>query len=161
MTFAFPVTLRLSWSNGTVTAWVRRSPDDAFALLASASLTLPVSTEAGIAVTSHDQSQLATAHVATLALTRQAPAGWNSVDVGAVGVTGSASDTNGVWTIAGAGGDIRGASDAFHYVYRGTTMQMAQIEMRVDNEQNTNVFAKTGLMVRTSLDPGAPTGILD
>ncbi|HXD72677.1 MAG TPA: hypothetical protein VN628_03030, partial [Vicinamibacterales bacterium] len=131
------------------------------ALLASASLTLPVSTEAGIAVTSHDQSQLTTAHIANVALTHQAPAGWNSVDVGAVGVTGNASESNGVWTIAGAGGDIWGASDAFHFVHRGTTIQMEQLEMRVDNEQNTNAFAKTGLMIRTSLDPGAPRGILD
>ncbi len=159
--YGFPADLRLSWSNGAVTALVRRDTEDSFVPIATASLALDSSSEAGLAVTSHDQSQLATAHFEPINLVHQASAGWNSTDVGAVGVSGSASETNGVWTVAGAGGDIWGGADAFHFVYRGTTNQLSTMTVRVDSTQNTNAFAKTGLMVRTSLEPGAPTVILD
>jgi len=157
----YAVNLRLSWSNGMVTAFVRIDSEDNFLPLASAKLSLPPAPEAGVVVTSHDQSQLATAHFYAPTLTRQAAPGWNSVDVGAVGVAGTASESNGVWTVAGAGGDIWGAADAFHYVYRGTTKDLAHMDVRVDNMQNTHAFAKTGLMIRTTLDPASPAIVLD
>ena len=45
---------------------------------------------------------------------------WISTDVGAtsdVGIAGSAVETTGVWAIEGAGRDVWGSADAFHFLY--------------------------------------------
>ena len=39
-------------------------------------------------------------------------------DVGAVGVAGSASYSNGTFTVSGSGDDVWGTADAFHYAYQ-------------------------------------------
>src|SRR6266851_883206 len=96
------------------------------------------------------------AHTSALAQT-----GWNSADIGDVGIAGGDAETNGVWTVQGAGGDIWGAADAFHFVYRPAGTDDMQILARVDDLQNTNPFAKAGVMLRASLYPSAATVILD
>jgi len=68
---------------------------------------------------------------------------------------------NAQWTISGSGADIWSTADAFHFVYRGTTEDMGQLRVRVDDMQNTNVFAKAGIMVRAGLDADDPVVILD
>src|SRR6266481_401048 len=88
---------------------------------------------------------------------------WISTDVGAasdVGIAGSAVETNGVWTIEGAGRDVWGSTDAFHFLYHPVE-GWYQLVVRVDNLQNTNPYAKVGLMLRASLDASAATVILD
>jgi hypothetical protein len=86
---------------------------------------------------------------------------WKSVDVGNVGVAGSASENQSVWNIQGAGGDIWGSADAFHFVYRQQTWDGLRMSVRIDDLQDTNAFAKAGLMWRTSTDPAAAGLILD
>ena len=86
---------------------------------------------------------------------------WTSADIGAVGMSGSAVENKGVWTVQGAGGDVWGADDAFHFVYRPARTDEVQILTRVDDMENTNPFAKAGVMLRASLDPSAATVILD
>jgi hypothetical protein len=70
-------------------------------------------------------------------------------------------ETNGVWTINAAGGDIWGTADAFRYLWRGETGQGPQLNVRIDDLTNTNPFAKAGLMVRQTLDADSPAIILD
>jgi len=86
---------------------------------------------------------------------------WTSTEVGEVGVSGSAVEENGVWTVRGAGGDVWGPADAFHFVSRRVADEQQNIVVRVDDLQNTHPFAKAGLMLRTSLEPGAAMVILD
>jgi len=158
----FPVSLQLSWQNGRISPWIsqdgvhwrRFDPDYSF-------ITMTSTPQAGLAVTSRDQNQLTTAHFTNVNFAAVPPAGWNSVDVGAVGQTGNASETNGVWTVAGAGSDIWGTSDSFHFVYRGTLDTMRTLRVRIDDMQNTHAFAKAGLVVRTGLGADAATVILD
>jgi hypothetical protein len=158
----FPVSLQLNWQNGRISPWISQDGvhwhrfDSDFSFIAMTS-----TPQAGLAVTSRDQNQLTTAHFTKVNFAAFPPAGWNSVDVGAVGQTGSASETNGVWTVAGAGSNIWGTSDSFHYVYRGTLDTMRSLTVRIDDMQNTHAFAKAGLMVRTGLGPDAATVILD
>jgi hypothetical protein len=153
--------VRLTWSNGTVLAW-RAGPSGTFwDLIGTAALVLPASTEAGLIVTSHDQSQLATAHFANVSPVFQPPPVWTSLDVGNVGKPGGASEDNGVWTVSGAGGDIWGTADAFRFLYRTTTENMGFLRVRIDDMQNTHAFAKVGLMVRLGLDPDSPCVIID
>jgi len=90
------------------------------------------------------------------------PSGWQSQDVGSVGVAGSTSCClNGsVITMSGAGADIWGTADAFQFAYRsqnGDDYVMA----RVTSIQNTNQFAKAGVMMRSSTYAGAASVIVD
>jgi hypothetical protein len=161
---ARPVSLRLTWQSNRVLAQVQY--DDEFqtgiyTTIGATYMAMPPTPEAGLAITSHDQTQLTTAHVTGLAAAALPPPGWHSSDIGDVGQAGSAVETNGVWTINGAGGDIWGTADAFRYLWRGETGQGPQLNVRIDDLTNTNPFAKAGLMVRQTLDADSPAIILD
>ena len=82
------------------------------------------------------------------------PTGWSTADVGAVGAPGSASESGGVFTVAGAGADIWGTADAFRFVYTTLTGD-GTIVTRVASEQNVANWTKAGVMMRESLDPGS------
>ncbi|WP_394328398.1 fibronectin type III domain-containing protein [Natrinema salaciae] len=57
-------------------------------------------------------------------------------------------------TVEGGGEDIWNASDEFHYYYGATTGDF-DVAVRVDALENTDAYAKAGLMVRESLDADA------
>jgi len=78
-----------------------------------------------------------------------------------VGTAGFATyeDATGSFFISGAGADIWGTSDAFHAVTR-TLSGDSQLTTRVVSEQNTNAFAKAGLMIGDA-SPDAARVILD
>jgi regulation of enolase protein 1 (concanavalin A-like superfamily)/DNA-directed RNA polymerase subunit RPC12/RpoP len=82
------------------------------------------------------------------------PLHWESGDVGGVSVTGAFGQTNGVMTITGDGADIWNRADAFHYVYLAMKGDVT-LTVRVMDIQNTDPWAKAGLMIRQSLDPGS------
>ena len=76
---------------------------------------------------------------------------------GGPGPEGSASfdEATGTYTITGSGADIWGSADQFHYAYRELTGD-AEITARVvDNGTGTNAWAKGGVMIRQSLEPGS------
>ena len=82
------------------------------------------------------------------------PSPWLDADVGAVGAAGSASFTNPTFSVAGAGADVWGTADAFHYVYQPLDGD-GTIVARVASIQNTAAWAKAGVMIRTSLSAGS------
>ena len=88
------------------------------------------------------------------------PSPWATQDIGSVGVAGSASSSNGTFTVAGAGSDIWGSADSFRYAYQ-TLSGDGTIVARVTGIQNTNTYAKAGVMIRESLTAGAAHVILD
>jgi hypothetical protein len=90
----------------------------------------------------------------------QVPSPWQWTDVGTVGTPGQVVvGPNDTWQISGAGSDIWGSTDSFVYVYQ--PVSDGGITAQVDGETNTSPFAKTGVMIRLSLDPGSPEVILD
>jgi hypothetical protein len=157
-----PIWLRLGWTSGDITAWT--STDGAtWTLLCTSSISLPLTPEAGLAVTSHDDAERATALFDSFSIGVQTT-GWSSASIDGTGVTGaaeSATETNGMWTIVGGGSDIWGDADSFRYLYRRVTGSNLQLIARIDDLQNTHPFAKAGLMLRSSLDAGSPTVIVD
>jgi regulation of enolase protein 1 (concanavalin A-like superfamily) len=82
------------------------------------------------------------------------PPPWLHGDVGAVGIAGDATYANPTFTVTGAGADVWGTADAFHYVYT-TLAGGGSIVARVASVQNTASWAKAGVMIRNSLDPGS------
>ena len=99
----------------------------------------------------------ATSTTATLTVnpvTSGLPAPWVDADIGTPGVAGSASYSSGTFTVNGGGGDIWNTSDQFNYVYQAVSGNETIIA-RVASQQNTNSWAKAGVMVRDSLNANA------
>jgi len=82
------------------------------------------------------------------------PSPWSSADIGSVGLAGSASYASGTFTLTGSGADIWGTADAFRFVYRPLNGD-GTIVARVASLGNTASWAKTGVMIRESLDANA------
>ena len=94
------------------------------------------------------------APVGVLPIDDTIPAPWKGADIGDVGAAGTDGFIGGVFTLHASGADAWGAADAFHYVYRPLDGD-GTIVARVVSEENTNEWAKAGLMVRESLDADA------
>ena len=60
----------------------------------------------------------------------------------------------GTYTMTGSGTDIWDNADEFHYAFK-TLTGAGSIVARVNSVQNTNAWAKAGVMVRETLDPGS------
>jgi len=61
-------------------------------------------------------------------------------------------DPPGTYKIKGAGEDIYGFEDQFHFAYKEITVQ-AEIIVKVESLDNTHPFARAGLMIRDTLEP--------
>ena len=65
----------------------------------------------------------------------------------------------GTYTMTAAGVDIWAQADEFHYAYK-TLSGVGSISVKVESLQNTDPFAKAGVMIRNSLDPDAANAAL-
>jgi hypothetical protein len=101
-----------------------------------------------------------------------------NADAGNTGATGSAAWSAGTYTLQGSGADIWGTTDAFQFMYQQFggccdvteeyPLEHVEVAARVTALQNTNPFAKAGVMLRTTnttnpqaIDPNAADVILD
>ncbi|MFO8008405.1 MAG: sugar-binding protein, partial [Candidatus Brocadiia bacterium] len=82
------------------------------------------------------------------------PSPWQNQDIGSPSAAGSAGYSSGTFTIEGDGNDIWNNSDNFHYVYQSLSGD-GEIEARVASLENTNSWAKAGVMIRESLTGGS------
>ncbi len=88
------------------------------------------------------------------------PSGWLEQDIWSstwwcLGLPGGTCQTNGAYDVIGSGSDIWGTSDGFHYVYRGVVGDCTLVA-RVTAVQNTDPWAKAGLMIRETLHENSP-----
>jgi hypothetical protein len=88
------------------------------------------------------------------------PAGWGDLDIGSPGIAGSASYTDGVWSVAGGGADIWGASDQFNYLTNSLSGDGAVIA-RVTSQTATDPWAQAGIMIRNDVTASAPEVTLE
>jgi len=84
------------------------------------------------------------------------PSGWADADVGATGTQGSASASNGTFTVAGAGADVWGTADALNYAYRSLNGDGSIVAHVTSIPQGVNAWVKAGVMIRASLTAGSP-----
>jgi regulation of enolase protein 1 (concanavalin A-like superfamily) len=82
------------------------------------------------------------------------PSPWNHLDLGAVGATGTARHSSGTFTLEGAGADIWGTADEFHFVRKKLSGD-GEIKARVASVENTDTWAKAGVMIRETLTAGS------
>ena len=82
------------------------------------------------------------------------PLGWTDGDIGSPGVAGTASFVNGTFTVAGAGTEIYGTADAFHFVYQPLSGD-GSIVARLVSTQGGGGYVAVGVMIREILNAGS------
>jgi regulation of enolase protein 1 (concanavalin A-like superfamily) len=150
---------------GTAPAWVRlvrsgttfqayRSSDGTnWTLVGSQSIAMGSTVYAGLALTNHDNTALATATFDGVRVA-EARGAWLNQDIGTVGLTGAAVEGNGVFTLDGSGADIWGTADGFHFAWQPLAGD-GEIVARVASLEGTHHWAKAGVMIRESLSGGS------
>ena len=85
-----------------------------------------------------------------------APTGFQSTNVGLQAFTGSTTYVSATdnWTVSGSGNDIWNNADQFQFDWQYLSGN-GTITARVVGEDNTNVWAKAGVMIRESLADGS------
>ncbi|HET7694711.1 MAG TPA: nitrilase-related carbon-nitrogen hydrolase [Vicinamibacterales bacterium] len=149
---------------GTAPAWVKLerraavisayySWDGAnWTLVASDTIAMGANVYAGLVVSSHTTSELATATFDSVTVQPVSPPApvWQSQDIGVVGVAGDASETAGTFTIRGSGADVWGTADAFHFVWQRLSGDR-DIIARVATVEYVQPWVKAGVMIREQL----------
>lgn len=80
--------------------------------------------------------------------------GWTQTDVGTA-LEGGLRVVDGGFELFGGGADIWGASDQFRFLHRSVQDDF-ELTVTVQEVEGIDMYTKAGLMVRSSLDPGAP-----
>jgi hypothetical protein len=82
------------------------------------------------------------------------PQTWAGLDIGSVGAAGSTSQSGDTITVTGSGSDIYGTADAFQFAPQLITGD-CDLRALVSSVGDTDPWAKAGVMIRETLDPGA------
>ena len=82
------------------------------------------------------------------------PAPWHDGDIGVRTTLGYTSFQNGVFTVRGSGNDIWADTDEFHYVYQSFGGD-GTVVARVTSQDDTDPFAKSGIIIKESTDPNS------
>jgi len=106
-----------------------------------------------------DQGGLFAEATMNITVTGTMPAGWTTADIGSTGLAGSASENAGTFTVTGAGSDINGGADSFHYAWQ-TLAGDGEIRARVTWQSNTHAQAKAGVMIRDGSSAGAVNALM-
>lgn len=103
-----------------------------------------------IILTATDSSGLKNTKRVNVYPSQALPSPWLTQDVGSVGVPGDATFAGSTFTVKGSGADIWDTADGFRFVYR-TLSGNGEVIARVAGVQNTNAWAKAGVMIRETL----------
>ena len=163
---AITYTNTISASNGfgaTVTLSVSGLPAGASAVFSPASITgagtsvLTVTTTNTMAASTNTLTvkgtcgKLVHSEAVTLVVNASTalPPGWSDLDIGAVGLPGSAtySYNGNVYTVTGSGADIYGTNDEFNFCVEMATNNFT-ITARVASLNSYNGWSKSGVMIR-------------
>lgn len=146
-----PCWVRLTRIGNLFTGY-KSSDGSTWTQVSSTTIAMGTNVYVGAAVTSHNDSVLCTATLENLTVsTSGLPSPLVSQDIGAVGAPGSAAHANGTYTVKGSGADIWDMVDEFHYVSQAASGD-CEIKVRVVNQQNTDGWAKAGVMIRETLN---------
>ena len=151
-----PAWVKLERRGNTIAAY--RSADGlSWTFVGSDTFSMGATAYVGLAVSSHVTTELATVTLdqVTVRTGSGLPAPWQSQDLGAVGVAGSASAAAGTFTIRGSGADVWGTADAFHYVWQPLSGD-GDIMVRVASVENVAAWVKAGVMIRERLTADSP-----
>jgi hypothetical protein len=112
---------------------------------------------------SYDNNKQGFAKYSETEFTLTSPRDWTKYDIGELSIwfRGYAASVGsfiegpvGTYTMTGSGADIWYQADEFHFAYKMLT-GAGSIVAKVVSVDNTNVWAKAGVMIRESLEPGS------
>ncbi len=157
---AAPYWVRLTRS-GTIFSAYSSSDGATWNLVGQATVTMAATVYIGLVVTSHLDGTLNTASFDHVVVSSAGPpaSGWSGQDVGSVGAAGSSTTTTNAdgtasATVKGSGSDIWDVSDEFQFDYQPLAGD-GTITARVASLQQTNDWAKAGVMIREQLTTGS------
>jgi FG-GAP-like repeat/K319L-like, PKD domain len=146
-----PLWLRLTRVGDVFRSYYRKNTVDPWTLIGQE--TVPgFATPAlfGLAVSSHVDGRLAEAVFSSVTASNLPT--WTTTLVGTT--QGGATFDHTRFSVDGAGADIWGAADGFTALWTGFVTPDETLTARVLSLENTNVWAKAGVMIRETLDPG-------
>jgi regulation of enolase protein 1 (concanavalin A-like superfamily) len=117
----------------------------------SISITIPSGGTTGPLVVSIAPSMTNSNPVTFTVTTTALPPQWTDIDVGTVGVAGSASYANGTFTVMASGNWIWNFADSMNFVYQPLSGD-GTIIARLLSVQGVNPSQSTGVMIRETLD---------
>src|SRR5262245_51145947 len=77
-----------------------------------------------------------------------------SLDIGGVGIAGSTTTSNGVYTVRASGAEVWNTTDEFRFVH-ATLNGDGNVTARVDSLVTWESWAKAGVMIRETLSPSS------
>src|SRR4029077_20497571 len=128
-----PVTIN-SWSNTSLT------------------ITIPAGATSGPMSVLVAPSMNASNPVTFVVSAQPLPTPWLDQDIGQVGIAGAATFANGVFTVKGAGSQIWGSADSFHFTYQSLSGDGTIVARVASINPNS---APPGIIIRDSLNPNA------
>jgi FG-GAP-like repeat len=139
-----PVWLKLVRRGDVVYAYSRKTVNNPWTLVGTQTFAAANNSAiAAIVVSSHDNTRLAAAKFDNVSF-------WTSEDIFSDGRVGSTSSDGITTTIEGDGADIWGTADGFRFHYTPWVGD-GTITVRVRSLENTDAWAKAGVMFRESL----------
>jgi regulation of enolase protein 1 (concanavalin A-like superfamily) len=159
-TLVAPYWVRLDRAGNTFTAY--QSPDGVmWSYVGTDTIPMAASVLIGLGVSSHTTTATATATFDNVSIVTGTRVAWMHQDVGTVGTAGNATydSTAQTFSVKGAGADIWGTADAFHFAWRPMAGD-GVIVARVANVPNVNAWTKAGVMIRETLDPGSANALM-
>jgi outer membrane protein assembly factor BamB len=127
-----------------------------------ATVSLSGSVLAGLAVSSDNAGSLSTVTMDTVTISTTVPpppnictGAWNCADVGYPSLAGSQYLIGSTWTVQGSGSDIWSTFDQFRYVWQQLSAD-GSVSAHITSQANTDPWAKAGVMMRLTTDPGSP-----
>lgn len=164
-----PSNLSAASSNGSITLnWSSIETGATFAVKRATSSTGPFTEIAtGLAATTHVDSSVAadTPYYYIVTATKagntspdsaytvglvSGTSNWQSEDIGSTGAAGSHAESANHHVVKGAGSDIWGTGDQFHFVHKPLSGN-GSIIAKVESMQSTANWAKAGVMIRETL----------
>jgi regulation of enolase protein 1 (concanavalin A-like superfamily) len=160
-----PAWVKLERRANTISAFVS-ADGSAWTAVGSDTFAMSADVHIGLGVSSHDATRLASATFDNVTVRTVSapppppppppppsptlPDPWKAQDIGAVGTSGSATASNGTFTVTGAGADVWGSADAFHYAWQPLTGD-ADVVARVTSLEYVHAWVKAGVMIRERL----------
>jgi regulation of enolase protein 1 (concanavalin A-like superfamily) len=164
-----------SGGSGTAPRWVRlvrrgnvitasvSTTGASWTTVASDTISLPSTALLGVAVSSHEATRLATGSFDNVRVEAGTPgpdpSGWQARDIGAVGQQGSTAASGNSLTVSGAGADVWGTADAFHFASTPVTGDGA-VTAQVSSITGAQAWTKVGVMVRGATAADAAHGFM-
>ncbi|MEO9027542.1 MAG: hypothetical protein ABI413_01870 [Ktedonobacteraceae bacterium] len=164
--YALPYYLKASRTGNQYSAYVSQD-GSTWTLIPNSTVTITdigTNALAGLAVTSHDGSQVSTAVFSNVQVNTSAPpattpcnTSWTCQDINNDGVqnlTTTYTSSTGTWSEQGSGSDIWGTTDHFHF--NSTTLSGdGSLSAQLISQTNTSDWAKAGPMIRNSMADNA------